>query len=130
LALVAVLALALAISGLLATGGGTPTATADPGGSDAADEALTQRSGDRVTVDPAALRAAQVGDTITLDLPIGPRTATVTFRDDQRGFSGWSGTLGNGWFDAVLGADGTVRINVDLPGASYAVEPGSAGSYR
>lgn len=92
--------------------------------------ALVARTADgAVDVDLDELRAADVGSTLTLELPDGPETATVTYRDEQSGFTGWSGTVGDGWFDAVLADDDTLSIDVHLADAAYVIDDGAAG-YR
>lgn len=105
---------------------GPPSAQADP---DPAHPRLTSGTGADVSVSTAVLRDAQVGDAFTLDLPGGAATAVVGHREEQAQFTGFSGEVGGrGWFYAVVGPDGSVRIDVDLPGGVYTIDPSSAGA--
>lgn len=102
-----------------------PSAQADP---DPGHPRLATGTGSDVSVTAAVLRAAQVGDSFTLDLPGGAATAVVSHRDEQALFTGWSGEVGrSGWFYAVESPDGSVRIDVDLEGGVYTIEGGRDG---
>lgn len=141
----------LAVSLLLAPGSPTTAAPAPPAAesvgtvaSSAAEPAprVVTEDGPGVTVDLGLLQGLQEGDTFMVELPDGAQEAVVEFRDDQRGFTGWSGSIGTGTFDAVAAAGdtpGSVRVEVTMPGAAYVIAPesgagdgrtGPAGDYR
>lgn len=123
-ALVSALTLCLVAAVLGAAG--PPSAQADP---DPGLPRLAAGTGSDVSVSAAVLRAAQVGDAFTLDLPGGAATAVVGYRDEQPQFTGFSGEIGDrGWFYAVVGPDGSVRIDVDLPDGVYTIDGGNGGS--